>query len=131
MSALDYENQSPVEQLFAAFGASELPLKKHSPALQNSLVIYTGPCYVTVIAASSTNAAAQYIQVFDQTTLPSNGAIPEMLLQAAATSDKFVSYSLPGRFFRTGVVIANSTTAATLTIGAADCFFDVQYIPIT
>ena len=131
MSSTDYANQSPVEQLFAAFGSSELPLSKHSQALQASLVIYTGACYVTAITINNTNAAAQFVQLFDATALPADGVVPTMLLTVAASSDKFVTYPLPGRFFRTGVVVCNSSTAATKTIGAGDCFFDVQYIPVT
>lgn len=131
MSATDYADQSPVEQLFAAFGASELPLGKHSQVLASSLVAFTGPVYMTALSVANTNASAQYVQVFDSTAVPANGAIPTMLLTATGASDKFITYPLPGRFFHTGIIVCNSSTAATLTIGAADCFFDVQFIPIT
>ena len=33
-----------------------------------------------------------------------------------------------GRAFQAGIVVCNSTTAVTLTIGAADTWFDVQYV---
>ncbi len=124
------EQTSAVEELFAAFAAGELPLAKHSQALAASLVVYTGACYVTSVQVNNTNAAAQYVQMFDAIALPANGAIPKKLLTASGSSDKFVTWSLPGVFFSTGVVIGNSSTAATLTTGAADCFFDVQYVPV-
>jgi hypothetical protein len=39
-----------------------------------------------------------------------------------------VLFGLPPRFFNNGIVVANSSTSATLTIGAADCWFDCQYL---
>ena len=128
--AVEAQDQSAVAQLFAEFAGSQLPSNHHSQALAASLVVTSGPCYLVALTLSNTNAAAQYIQLHDAATLPGNGAIPSVVFTASASSDKFVSYSLPGRFFKVGIVIANSSTAGTLTIGAADCFFDVQYIPV-
>lgn len=129
MAATDH-TESPVAQLFAEFGNAELPLNSHSQALANSRVIYSGACYLTSAVILNTNAAAQYVQFHDSNVLPADGAIPEFVLEPAATSDKFVSYPLPGRFFKRGIVICNSSTAGTKTIGAADCFFDAQFIPV-
>lgn len=121
---------SPVAELFGEFAANGLPLSKHSQALASSLVAMTGTAYLVSFTVNNTNAAAQFIQFHDARTLPSDGAIPAVTFTAAASSDKFVSYTLPGRLFEAGIVVCNSSTAATKTIGAADCFFDVQTIPI-
>ena len=130
MSVDAYAEQSPVEQLFGSFASAKLPVSHHSPALQNSLVVFTGPCYVLSVQVANTNAAAQFVQMFDSTTVPADGATPTKLFTVSASSDKFATWSLPGVFFGTGVAICNSSTAATKTVGAADCFFDVQVIPV-
>jgi hypothetical protein len=130
MSVSDYSGVSPVAELFGEFAASELPSNNHSNALAASLVAYTGPAYLVAFTVNNTNAAAQFIQLHDANALPADGAVPAVVFTAPASSDKFVSYSLPGRFFLRGIVVCNSSTAATKTIGAADCFFDVQIIPI-
>lgn len=122
--------ESAVAQLFAEFANSSLPLNKHSQALASSLVVSTTTCYLVALTINNTNAAAQFVQLHESTSLPANGAIPATVFTAPAAGDKFVAYSLPGRYFENGIVVANSSTAATLTIGAADCFFDVQFIPV-
>jgi hypothetical protein len=121
---------SPIAELFGEFAASELPSNNHSNALVASLVVSTGPGYLVALTINNTNAAAQFVQLHDAASLPADGAVPAVVFTAAASGDKFVTYSLPGRFFLRGIVICNSSTAATKTIGAADCFFDVQYIPV-
>lgn len=120
---------SPVAQLINEFADAELPNNVHSNVLQAAMLVLGGPGYVVSLTANSTNAAAQFVQLHDSATLPANGAVPEVVFTVAATADKIVTYVLPGRFFKRGIVIANSSTAATLTAGAADCFFDVQYLP--
>lgn len=121
---------SPVAELFGEFAVNQLPLSKHSQALAASLVALPGMSYLVSFTVNNTNAAAQFIQFHDAAALPADGAIPAVVFTVAASSDKIVSYTLPGRLFNTGIVVCNSSTAATKTIGAADCFFDVQTIPI-
>lgn len=121
---------TPVEQLFASFAAAELPKNAHSNALASSRVVLAGTGYLVSLYVTNTNAAAQYIHVHDARELPSNGAVPEVVLTALASSDKFLAYALPGRFFRHGITICNSSTAATTTLGSADIFVDAQFIPV-
>lgn len=130
MSSIDYTNESPIAQLFAEFAQAGLPLNAHSNALAASRTVLSGPGYLTSLLVSSTNAAAQFIQLHDAIALPANGAVPAVVMTVAATADKFVSYPLPGRYFQRGIVVANSTTSGTLTTGVADCFFDAQFIPV-
>jgi hypothetical protein len=129
MSSLE-STLSPVAELFGEFAASELPANNHSNALAASLLVCSGPAYLVAFTVNNTNAAAQFIQLHDANALPADGIAPAVVFTAAAASDKFVTYSLPGRFFQRGIVVCNSSTAATKTLGAADCFFDVQFIPI-
>jgi hypothetical protein len=129
MSSLEL-TLSPVAELFGEFASSELPSNNHSNALAASLVVCSGPAYLVALTVNNTNAAAQFIQLLDAAQLPADGSTPAVVFTASASSDKFVTYSLPGRFFQRGIVICNSSTAATKTIGLWDCFFDVQFIPI-
>ena len=102
-----------------------LPDNFRSNALAASIVIAQAHALYG-FTVNNTNAAAQYIQVFDSVTLPADGAVPDVLFTIAGASDKGVLW-LPPRRFRRGIVICNSSTAGTKTIGSADCFFDVQF----
>jgi hypothetical protein len=66
--------------------------------------------------------------VFDAATVPADTAVPLITIDIATLTAKGVSFAYPGRVFESGIVICNSTTDSTKTIGAADCIFDVQYI---
>lgn len=73
------------------------------------------------------SGGAQFIQVHNAAALPADAAVPSILIPVAATSRFDIDLTPYGRRFSTGVVICNSSTGPTKTIGAADCWFDVQY----
>lgn len=125
-----YQPPSAVAELFAEFAGAVLPRNVHSLALEASHIGYVGACYLISFTVNNTNSSAQYIQLFDQGSVPADAAVPDVVFTAAGSSDKVVSYPIPGRMFERGLVICNSSTAATKTIGSADCFFDLQYVPI-
>lgn len=107
---------------------SGLPLNAHSNALEKVRFVKAGPGLLFGFSALSTNVAAQFVQVFDKHDAPTNGDVPDAVFSVAAASVQAVSYIFPGRFHKYGIWIANSTTAATLTAGAADTFFDAQFV---
>lgn len=113
-------------ELYAQSNYGSLPSNKRSTVLAASIVI-AGAHEFFGFTVNNTKASAQYVLVFDQPTLPANGAVPDVSFTAAASSDKGVVW-LPARRMNRGIVIANSSTADSLTIGSADCFFDVQYL---
>jgi hypothetical protein len=115
--------------LLAEFYEKDLPANGSSIALSAGLQVVTGQAYLTSFTILNTNAAAQYVQLHDVSAAPTTGAVPAVVFAVPATSNLVIAYTLPGRRFHRGVYIANSSTAATLTAGAADCFFDVQTIP--
>ena len=121
---------SPIAQLFSEFAGAQLPTQSFSPVLENSHIALSGMGYLVSLVVNNTNVAAQFIQLFDANALPANGAAPNTVLTVPGSSDKFISWPLPGRLFLRGIIVCNSSTAATKTIGSADCFFDVQYIPV-
>lgn len=103
------------------------PFNIHSNAFVSSLVVKTGPGILYGFTVYNSKVAAQFIQIFDAVSLPANGAIPACVFTAATVANLGTNW-IPGRTFTTGCVIANSSTAPTLTIGSADCFIDAQYV---
>lgn len=105
-----------------------LPQNATSPALSNSIVAATGVCRLFGFTATSTNVAAQFVLCFDSAKIPSAGALPLFAVNVALASSGGVYFGSVGRSFDHGIVLCNSTTQGTLTIGAADTIFDVQYV---
>ena len=103
------------------------PLNIHSNAYEASRVVKSGPGILYGFTIYNSKASSQFIQVFDAAALPADGAIPAWVGTVAATSNLAANW-LPGRTFQTGIVLCNSSTGATKTIGAADCFFDAQFL---
>jgi hypothetical protein len=100
-----------------------------SSALEASKIVSAVPCKLFVISGFSTLASDQYIHIFNSATLPANGTKPDIVLYASAGSTfGYTSPALYGRYFSTGLVICNSTTLATKTLGAANVSFDIQYL---
>lgn len=98
----------------------------YSSALTSSIVI-PGQVLLYGFTMSSTNVAAQYVQLFDAQEVPADTAVPIMFKKVATGDSANVYYGEPGRRFTGGIVICNSSTAGTKTLGAADSLFDVQY----
>ena len=104
-----------------------VPLNYSSRALSSSAVVKTGPGLLYGVTVTNTSASAQYFQLFDASTLPADGAIP--ILAKSIPANDAVGFSwLPGRTFLVGIIVCNSSTNATKTIGSANCFFDCQFL---
>jgi hypothetical protein len=97
----------------------------NSGAVASSLVVKTNTALLFGFTVSS--IAAQFIQVFDLAAVPANTAVPTLVFPVAATSMVSIAWN-PPRGFRNGIVICNSSTQHTKTLGSADCIFDAQYI---
>lgn len=106
--------------------AAPLPLNSTSKAYENARAVLSGAGRVYGFTVYSSAAAAQFILVFDRAILPSAGALATVVFKVDATDVLGVTW-LPPREFSQGCVIVNSSTAPTLTIGAADCWIDAQY----
>lgn len=75
----------------------------------------------------NSKASAQFIQVHDAAALPAEAAVPVVILTAAASSNFSYTFGEQGRACANGIVLCNSSTGPTKTIGSADCWFDAQY----
>jgi hypothetical protein len=103
------------------------PLNSTTSALVSSLVFATGRRRLFGLQGVNNNAAATFVHIFDATALPANGAAPRVIIRAAG-SDNFSAYfGSVGRWFDQGIVIANSSTLATLTLSTADLWIDGQF----
>lgn len=107
----------------------EQQLSVTTPKLANSLAVSSGQSKLWGFSGFNSNAAAQFILVFDANSVPPNGAIPDFVMKAPASDNFWVSWAPHYRWHSEGIVICNSSTAATLTIGAADCWIDCQWSP--
>lgn len=114
--------------LLGELQAAGLPLSVSSLALEQFHVVKSGAGTLYGFQCYSNRATSQFIQLFNQQGgAPASGAIPVCVFTVAGVANLPVYWGVIGRFFDQGIVIANSTTAATQTAGSADCFFDVQY----
>ena len=91
-----------------------------------SLVIKAEPGVLHNLTGYNAKTSAQFIQIHDAASLPADNAVPAMIITVPASSN--FSFQLPvlGRQFANGVVVCNSSTGPTKTIGSADCWFDAQ-----
>ena len=106
----------------------EIPNTSFSQALESVHQVVAGPARLYGFGGFNNKASSQFIQVFDSQTLPGANAVPVFVIIAQASSNFGVYWGSVGRWFYRGIVLANSSTVATLTAGAADCFFDAQFV---
>jgi hypothetical protein len=104
------------------------PLNGRSPALEAARRVKAGAGTLFGLTVLSTNVGAQFLQVFDARDAPVNGAAPSVVFDLPAGLARHVDFGIYGRSFVAGLWLANSSTSATLTAGAADCWFDAQYV---
>ena len=82
----------------------------------------------TLFSLSGYNSGpAQFLQVHNSASIPANGAAPAMLLAIPAQSTFAFEWD-KGVVLSAGIVVSNSSTGATKTIGSADCYFTATYI---
>jgi len=101
---------------FTALAQASIPVA--TPAVAGSLIACTGPCNLYSFHISS-GASAGFLLLFNQTTVPADGAVtPSACINVAANSTVLVALSVPVRF-TTGMVAVFSTTGCfTKTISA-------------
>ena len=86
----------------------------------------SGPVYLCGLTGYNAKTSAQFIQIHDAASLPSDTAVPKIVFEVQASGKFALDYGASPRRFTTGIVICNSSQQDTKLIGSADCWFDVQ-----
>jgi hypothetical protein len=103
-------------------------LNSTTTAYANSLIVKASSGKLFSMNGHNSKNQSQFIHVYNSATLPANGAVPEIIILVPSSTSFFIDMHEHGRYFSNGIVIGNSSTGPTKTIGVADCWFDVQYI---
>lgn len=107
------------------------PADRNSPASPSSQglassIVLSGQVRVYGFTVYSSKASAQFLLMFDASSLPTDTKVPIIAIPMTTQTQASAYYGPMGRLFKQGLVLCNSSTDTTKTIGAADCFFDVQ-----
>jgi len=98
-----------------------------SVAYEASAIVKATPGTIYSVVGYNSKGSAQFIQLHDSATLPANDAVPAMIWTVPASDNFFLDFGEIGRWCEKGIVLSNSSTGPTKTIGSADCWFSVQY----
>lgn len=99
-----------------------------STALEASRVIKSSAGKLYRLQCLNTNAAVRYLQIFNSTTLPADATVPVFTIPVGIGAFVELDFTSMGRYFSTGIVVCNSSTIGTKTIGAADSWFNALYL---
>lgn len=108
--------------LTSSAGATQATKAVSTPVAASSLSVSALPARLFSLVVQNTGAA-QYVQIFDASSLPADGAVPKVSLSLAATASSGPFNFGDGIPFTRGIQVCNSSTAATKTIGSANCLF--------
>ena len=104
------------------------PLNASTSGEAASLVVKASAGVLFGFFVYNNKTTAQFIQVHNTATVVADTAVPIMNFEIAAQTGRTLEFGAHGRAFSTGIMICNSSTDTTKTIGSADCIIDAQYI---
>jgi len=104
-----------------------VPSEAHTTALAASLVVKASAGTFLSVTGYNNSSSVQYIQVHNTASLPADASVPTIIFSAQPNDNFCYFLDDSGQSFSTGIVVCNSSTAATKTIGSADCWFNARY----
>lgn len=115
-------DQSPVGTFLAAASNAS------NTAYATNLVIKASAGTLYGLSGYNSKTSSQFIQLHDAASLPADAAVPKVFILVPASSNFAIDFGPRGRVFATGIVICNSSTGPTKTIGSSDIWVDAQFI---
>ena len=104
------------------------PLNVASPSLEASRVISTQDCTVYGITVFNNHTESLFVQVFDATTVPAEGALVNAdIWKVQPNQVGMIDYGDQGKRFSVGAVVLLSSTGATKTIAGNVGLFFARY----
>lgn len=98
-----------------------------SSGLVASLIVKASSGNLYKIIGYNNLGSDQFIQIFNTTTLPADGVAPHIVQKVLANQNFEIDFGDVGIFLSTGIVVCNSSTVATKTIGAANCWINAVF----
>lgn len=95
--------------------------KRSTTAAATNLVVSTNPAKLLKVIGYNAGAA-QFLQIHNKASLPADTTVPDLSIAIAATSNFDIDFGDYGFDCNVGIVVCNSSTVATKTIGSANLF---------
>ncbi len=122
------DSSSPTQMVTPTSALWASPNNSTAVAYVASQVVKATPGNLYGVSGYNSKASAQFIQLHDAASLPADTAVPVTVISVPASSNFSIDFGVYGRKFSTGIVISNSSTGPTKTIGSADCFYDARFM---
>lgn len=125
------KQQGALPQDIRAIGSTDVlaaaPFNDASVAYEASHIFKSKPGILYGLSGFNSKGSAQWVQIFDANRLPADGGVPLVTFTVPTVANFSVDFGVLGMRFNAGIVVCNSSTGPTKTIGSADCFFTGRF----
>lgn len=102
-------------------------LRANSSAYEASRIAKASAGTLIQCMIYNSKTSGQFFQLHDSATLPADTAAPVAIMFVQAQSTAAFDIPVTGMPFANGIVVCNSSTGPTKTIGAADSYYTITY----